>query len=182
MPTATLSATEVAALTGLDEARVRKEVEHGLFERPSFTFGDLVYFSALAQIDLQLGVEARRKLHEHILETMAARRTPLRIELSPVLDLRLARLVREARHKLDRFEQWKKKLVTDEHVLGGEPVFPKSRLAVRQIGGMLLRGASPEEVREDYPKLKAEDLELAPVFTRAYPRMGRPRERQAAAR
>ena len=41
-------------------------------------------------------------------------------------------------------------------------------------------GASPEEVREDYPNLKAEDLELAPVFTRAYPRMGRPRERRAA--
>jgi uncharacterized protein (DUF433 family) len=47
---------------------------------------------------------------------------------------------------------------------------------------MLLRGASIKEVREDYPYLKDEDIEFAPVYARAYPRMGRPRERQAAAR
>jgi uncharacterized protein (DUF433 family) len=47
---------------------------------------------------------------------------------------------------------------------------------------MLLRGASPAEVREDYPYLKHDDIEFAPVFTTAYPRMGRPREHQAAAR
>ncbi len=61
---------------------------------------------------------------------------------------------------------------TNDNILGGEPVFPKSRLAVRQVGGMLIRGARPEDVREDYPYLKDEDIEFAVVYTRAYPRMG----------
>ena len=72
--------------------------------------------------------------------------------------------------------------MTDEDILGGEPVFPRSRLAVRHVGGVLMRGASVDEVREDYPTLTDEDLELSTIFTRAYPPMGRPRERQAAGR
>jgi hypothetical protein len=47
---------------------------------------------------------------------------------------------------------------------------------------MLLRGAALAELREDYPYLKDQDIEFAPVFVKAYPRMGRPHERQAAAR
>jgi uncharacterized protein (DUF433 family) len=89
----------------------------------------------------------------------------------------------DAEGKLARFEAWKqKRVVTDEKVLGGEPTFTKSRLAVRHVGGMLLKGASKNEVLEDYPYLEDEDIEFAPVYTRAYPRMGRPRERQTAAR
>jgi uncharacterized protein (DUF433 family) len=74
---------------------------------------------------------------------------------------------------------WKKKLVTDEHILGGAPVFAKGRLAVRHIGGMLLRGASVE-VRED-PNLNNEDIEFSTIFARAYRRVGRPREHHAVA-
>jgi uncharacterized protein (DUF433 family) len=182
MTTETLSATEVAALSGLDEARVRKEVEYGVFKRPDFTFGDLVYFFTLAIVEVQLGVDDRRKLHALIARAMAGRRPPSRLEFGPVFELRLDRVAKDAGGKLERFEAWKKKLVTNADILGGEPVFPKSRLAVRQIGGMLLRGASRDELREDYPNLKAEDLEFAPVYTKAYPRMGRPRERQTTPR
>jgi uncharacterized protein (DUF433 family) len=178
----TLSATEVAALAGIDEGKVRKEVENGLFSGPTFTSGDLVYFLALARLEVQLGVDDRRKLHDVIVMALATPRPPARVAFGPVLEVRLDRVADEADEKLARFEAWKKKLVIDEDILGGEPVFPKSRLSVRHVGGMLLRGASPAEVREEYPYLKAEDLEFAPVFARAYPRMGRPRERQAASR
>jgi hypothetical protein len=46
----------------------------------------------------------------------------------------------------------------------------------KTVGGMLLKGASAGDVKEDYPFLKDEDLELATLFTVAYPRVGRPRE------
>ena len=93
-----------------------------------------------------------------------------------------ARVANDADGKLDGFEAWKKKRVgTDENILRGEPTFPESRLAVRHVGGMLLRGASVEEVRADYPYLKDEDIEFATIFTRAYPRVGRPRDAQAPA-
>ena len=177
-----LSATEVAALAGLDEGRVRKDVENAIFPVPSFAFADLVYFFAVAGLGIQLGVDDRRRLHGLITAAMAARRRPPRVGLSPLLELRLDRVARDAARKLARFEAWKKKLVTDEDILGGEPVFPRSRLAVRHVGGVLMRGASVDEVREDYPTLTDEDLELSTIFTRAYPPMGRPRERQAAGR
>jgi uncharacterized protein (DUF433 family) len=176
-----LSATEVAALAGLDEGRVRKEVEYGIFPQPSFTFGDLVYFAILGALGVQLGVEDRRKLHSAVIGAMVAHAAAAMI--SPVLEVRLDRVAKDVGGKLARFETWKKKrVVIDEEVLGGEPTFPESRLAVRHVGGMLLKGASKDEIQEDYPYLKDEDIEFAPVYTRAYPRMGRPRERQAAAR
>ncbi len=177
-----LTANEVAALSGLDEGRVRKEVEYGIFTRPNFTFADLVYFAVLAVLGVQLGVDDRRKLHDLVAGAMRPGRRPSRVEFSPVLEVRLDRVAKDARGKLDGFEAWKKKrVVTDENVLGGEPTFPETRLAVRHVGGMLLRGASVEEVREDYPYLKDEDIAFATIFTRAYPRMGRPRDPQAPA-
>lgn len=179
----TLTAAEVAALSGVDEVRVRKEVEHGIFPRPSFAVADLVYFAVLAVLGVQLGVEDRRKLYGVVATAMGARRPPATAEISPVLEVKLDRVAREVEQKLARFETWKRKrVVTDASILGGEPTFRDSRLAVRHVGGMLIRGASKTELLEDYPYLKDDDLELASVFVRAYPRMGRPRERQAAAR
>jgi uncharacterized protein (DUF433 family) len=183
MVTEALSATEVAALAGLDEGRVRKDVEYGIFSRPSFSFDDLVYFFAVAVLGVQLGVDDRKKLHEVIASAMSKRQRPPRVDISPVLEMRLDRIASDAEGKLGRFEAWKKsRVVTDERVLGGEPTFPKSRLAVRHVGGMILKGASTDELLGDYPYLKDDDIEFAPVYTRAYPRMGRPRERQTATR
>ena len=70
----------------------------------------------------------------------------------------------DSTEKLARFEAWKRTRA-DEKVLGGEPTFRGSRLGVRNVGGMLLRGAPPEEIREDYPYLVDEDIEFAPLFT-----------------
>lgn len=182
----TLTANEVVALFGLDERRVRKEVEHGVFgplSPPRFELPAVVYLLTLVELGFELGaVEDRKKLYALILRAMKMARPPATIELSPIAELKLGRVVRQVEDKSARFDAWKKKLVTDERILGGEPVFPKSRLAVRNIGGMILRGSSIEEVREDYPYLKDEDIEFARQYTLAYPLMGRPRERQAPAR
>jgi uncharacterized protein (DUF433 family) len=181
----TLTAAEVSALVDLDEGRVRKEVEYGLFgsaSPPRFSLADAVYLRALAVLGVQLGVDDRVKLHHIIGKAMASPKPPAKIDLGPVLEMKLAPMADEVRGRLARFETWKRKLVVDENMLGGDPVFPKSRLAVRHVGGMLLRGAPVRGIREDYPYLKDEDIEFAPVFVRAYPRMGRPRERQAPAR
>ena len=181
-----LTTNEVAALVGLDEAQVRQDVEHGLVAAgtpPRFTLTDAVYFAALAGLGLHLGIADRRKLHELIVSAMSRAKPPARVEVSPVLELKVGSVAEEVEDRLAHFEQWKKKrVVIDDNVLGGEPVFAKTRLAVRNVGGLLVKGVSPAEVREDYPYLKDEDIEFAKVYTLAYPRMGRPRERQASAR
>ena len=177
--------TEVAALSGLEERQVRKDVEHGLFgstSPPRFEFPVLVYFQALAEFGFKLRVDDRKKLYTVILRAMTTAHVPATVELSPIADLKLGKVVYEVKSKLDSFEAWKKKLVISQDILGGEPVFPKSRLAVRHVGGMVLRGVSMKEIREDYPYLNDEDIDFAKVFTVAYPRVGRPGEREAAPR
>jgi uncharacterized protein (DUF433 family) len=175
MPRA-LSTLEVAALAGLDERKIRKEVELGLFHRPRFSVEDLVYFKLLAVLGLTVSVADRRRLHSLVEEAMRQRPTPRTIALSKVTHVRLAEVAAEIGQKLDRFSAWKKKIVEDPNILGGEPVFPKSRTAVRHVGGLLLRGVPQREIREDFPHLSDIDVELAPLYAKAYPKQGRPRE------
>jgi uncharacterized protein (DUF433 family) len=169
--------TEAAAFLNMPERQIRKEVEHGLFSI-HLTFQSLVYLRALRTLGLDLGVEDRKKLLKVV--TDAVRCEADTAQLSPIVTLKVGDLVKEVRDKIERFSQWKNALVVDKRVLAGEPVFPKSRLAVRQIGGMLERGASEADVRTDYPYLTHEDLEFSQLFVRAYPRVGRPRETSQA--
>ncbi len=179
MPKA-LSTTEVVALTGLEERRVRKDLEYGVVDAkkspPRFELPDVVYFHAIAELGLELDVEGRRFLHRCIVGALRAKPLPRRVPLSAILELKLDEIVESVTNKRARFDAWKVKLVVDDTILGGEPVFPKSRLAVRRIGGMLLKGASAAEVKEDYPYLEDEDIEFAKLYAVAYPRVGRPRE------
>jgi len=170
------STLEVAALVGLDEGRIRKDVEHGLFEAPRFNVADLVYFRLLALLGLSVSVDDRRRLHDLVEVAMRKRPAPRTIALSPVTEVKLGDVATDMQHKLERFSAWKKKLVETPDILGGEPVFPKSRTSVRHIGGLLLRGVPEDEVREDYPHLTDEDFEFAKLYAKAYPKMGRPRE------
>jgi uncharacterized protein (DUF433 family) len=67
-------------------------------------------------------------------------------------------------------------VATDPSILGGERVFRGTRLAVRRVGDAAERPAAVKEMLEDYPYLKADDIEFAKRFARAYPRVGRPRD------
>ena len=181
----TLTVAEVAAFSGLEEKRVRKEVEYGVVgsrgSPPKFQFPALVYFRTLALLNLRLGIEDRKALYKTLKAATTSSSFPPRVELGEVIEVKVAATAKAVRDRLKRFGAWKAKLIEDDDILGGEPVFPKSRLAVRQVGGMLLKGADPKEVKADYPYLKDQDIEFAPVYTQAYPRVGRPRGRQAAA-
>ncbi len=188
MPSLAFSPTEAAAFVELSERRVRKEIEHGLLKRqakkrPRVDFDALVYLQAVRLMELELRVDDRMKVLESIRNALAHATVPESIELSSVLRLALGRIVRELSEKVEAFNAWKQKLSVSEEVLGGEPVFPDSRLAVRRVGGLVERGEAVEAILDDYPYLDDNDVKFAALYTRAYPRVGRPREsRQAAAR
>ena len=102
------------------------------------------------------------------------------MEVSEVLALRIGVLVRDLGGSDPALRAWKEKLVVQPDIMGGEPVFPGSRLTVRRVGGMLELGEDPRAILEDYPHLTDEDLELARLYVRAYPRVGRPRSASSA--
>ena len=66
-------------------------------------------------------------------------------------------------------------VVTDRTVLGGTPVFRGTRIPVHDIAAMLANGDTWQELRRSYPTLTREQIELAPVYAKAYPLRGRPR-------
>jgi uncharacterized protein (DUF433 family) len=171
-----LTTTEAAALTGLDERTVRKDVEHGILNAgspPRFAEVALVYLRACASFTFHLNAQDRRRLYAVIADALERRLAHL--DLGPGWSLDVATIAADLRQRVAEFEAWRETIVTRDDILGGEPVFPGSRLAVRHIGEMLARGADPAEVREDYPYLSERDIEFARLFAVAYPRVGRPR-------
>ena len=62
-----LTPSEVVALFGLDERRVRKDVEYGVFDTrkspPRFGLAEIVYLLAIARAGVDLGVESRKRLY-----------------------------------------------------------------------------------------------------------------------
>ena len=183
-----LTVSEAVALVGVEEKTVRKEVEYGLFgaeSPPRFKLPALVYLRVIRELGLEPTVAERKKIYALIDKAFARSKKPVKVEVSPVLELKLDAVTKEVQSMLARFEAWKKKRVSiDPNVMGGEPTFAKSRLTVRHVGTMLLRHgeAALKEIKEDYPYLKPEDIEFARLYTMAYPKVGRPRVRQAADR
>jgi uncharacterized protein (DUF433 family) len=181
-----LSTNEAVALFDLDERRVRKEVEHGVLSAgspPRFDLTALVYLRALMELGFEIGtVEDRKRIFGLINNAIHGEKHADIVHLSAILELHIGHLWKDIESRVTRFDAWKHKLVVDERILGGEPVFPKSRLAVRHVGGLRLKGTPPAEIREDYPYLKDEDIEFAALYAKANPPMGRPRARQAPAR
>lgn len=176
-----LTTTEAAALTGLDERAVRKDVEHGILDAgspPRFAEVALVYLRACANFSFHLDARDRKRLYVNIADAMA--RGAGRVELGGGWSLEVAVIAAELRARVADFAVWREALVTRDDILGGEPVFPGTRLAVRRVGELLARGADPAELRADHPTLSARDLEFARLFTAAYPRVGRPRGEAAA--
>lgn len=171
-----LTVNEVVALTGIDEKSVRKDVEQGVVQAMSplrFAEGALVYFRARALFAFSLGTADRRSLYARINDALAMHSAQLELGRGWLLDI--GAIAADTLDRAQRFDTWKRKIVVSDDILGGEPVFQGSRLAVRHVGQMIRRGISQDEIREDYPTLSDEDVEFSPIFSIAYPPMGRPR-------
>ncbi len=181
-----LTPNEVVALFELDEKRVRKDVEYGVLAAgkgsPRFALAEVVYLYTLDRLLFDLGVDDRKKLYRLIASALGEAKRPKSIELGEHVEVKLATAVEAVEDRIERFERWKYKLVTRDDILGGETVFPNSRIAVRQIGEMAHRGAPVKEIIEDYPNLEERDVEFAKQYVTAYPRVGRPRVRQVSTR
>jgi uncharacterized protein (DUF433 family) len=181
-----LTTAEVVALFGLSESQIRKDVEHGLFQAPKvsspprFDLPHVAYFKAVAAMGLSLSVEDRRSLFAVIADALAKGEVPRRVPWREVVDLKLADIVRDVSARLRAFDRWKDTVETRDDVLGGEPTFRGTRLAVRHVGRMVINGVPAEEIQDDYPYLKPADIDFARLFALAYPPRGRPRREATA--
>jgi uncharacterized protein (DUF433 family) len=167
---------EAAALIEISPKRIYKEIEHSIisFGTPDrLSFATLVYLRALKEINFNFSVSYRIQLHQALQTAWEQQLTTL--EFGKFFTLKVGAIGQELQTLVDRFEAWKSRLASDPGILGGEIVFPNSRLSVQRIGGSLERGETVALLREDYPYLSDEDFNFARIYVKAYPKQGRPK-------
>jgi uncharacterized protein (DUF433 family) len=59
------------------------------------------------------------------------------------------------------------RIIRDQGVCGGEPVFKGTRVTLRTVLASLASGDSTEEILADFPSLTAEDVRAAIAFAAA---------------
>jgi uncharacterized protein (DUF433 family) len=169
---------EAAALVRVPAKRVYKELEYAVIapntNPPRLTFAALVYLRALREVDFTFSVDFRTCLYQRLVNAIA--HNIKQLEIARYFILQLDAISLELSELINRFELWKDNLISTPDIMGGETVFPNSRLTVRRVGTMLDRGESIEVIQEDYPYLSEEDIEFAHIYVTAYPMIGRPKK------
>ena len=95
--------------------------------------------------------------------------------VNPYLIVDWKRIMDDIAPRMALYRNGRSRVERDDAVLGGEPVFAGTRLAVRHVGGMRLKGEPAARIVEDYPYLTPDDVEFAALFAAANPPVGRPR-------
>lgn len=178
---------EAAALAGLSERTIRNEIGRGVIRvgrkaRGRGTAvvlpkGAVLYFRLLKEMPVRLRRSDRGALYR-LLSGNASRAGGWRYERGTLRQGILALDTKIARSDLDAdlraYDAGRKRAASHPDTLGGEPVFAGTRIAVRQVGKLALRGVPASEIRADYPSLSDDDIAFAAVFSRMRPLPGRP--------
>ncbi|RUW81788.1 MAG: DUF433 domain-containing protein [Mesorhizobium sp.] len=80
----------------------------------------------------------------------------------------------ETWNRLHRLAAAHDTVASDPHILGGTPVLKGTRVPVYAVAAQVAAGVPLERIREDYPSLDDEKIELAAIYAKANPPRGRP--------
>jgi len=92
-----------------------------------------------------------------------------------MVEVKTARL--EVERELKRLRKVEQMVVSDPETMSGTPVYRGTRIPVELVAAMMDQGASVEEILDGYPALSREQVKLAPLYAKAFPRRGRPARR-----
>jgi uncharacterized protein (DUF433 family) len=173
---------QAAALTGLPLAAVHKAIDNRLVRPRSARSGatlqrlltkeQLIYLQLEAEGLRLLPLGTRREIAESV------QRSPntdvLAIGNGTVLFVKCKSARRKVENQLKRLAHIQEMVVSDPEIMRGTPVFKGTRIPVALVSDMLAQGATAEETLEGYPTLNKEKIAIAPLYTRAFPRRGRP--------
>jgi uncharacterized protein (DUF433 family) len=176
---------QAAAVTGLPLAAVHKAIDSRLIRPLSARSGGSVrrLLTKEQLIYLQLEAEGLRLLPVGTRREIAAsiQRSP-KVDLMAVgngavlfVEFKAAR--RKVEGQLKQLAHIEEMVVSDPEIMRGTPVFKGTRIPVDLVADMLAQGATPEEIHDGYPTLSKENIAIAPLYMRAFPRRGRPSRR-----
>jgi uncharacterized protein (DUF433 family) len=173
---------EASALTGLPATAIHKTIDRGLVRPVTaateaasprlLSFNHLVYLWLEGHGLSALPMSERRLIAEAISAGSTAGDIPAPSGESLLIRHRAARAHVMAAARL--LEKARRMAVTDPQIQRGAPVYRGTRIPISLVAEMLEQGASAAEIAEGYPALNVSQIELAPMFVRAYPQRGRP--------
>jgi uncharacterized protein (DUF433 family) len=177
---ATITVNEAAFVAGVsvkvvNQAIDRKQIQALYFRRATdrTARGVGVSDAVFLRVRRVLAPDLWAKLYRSF-KGKAIGELPRRYEVGMVM-IDFGRAIEEVSGRLRLLERIADRVEVDAEVRGGEPVFRGTRTPVYTIARKLELGSATEELREDYPQLRPEDLELARQYAKLYPRRGRPR-------
>ena len=95
------------------------------------------------------------------------------------LDLNLERFWTQTHDRWSRYLAAREAVTTDYRTLGGTPVISGTRIPVHDVAASVAAGLPMSRIRQAYPSLDEEQIELASLYARANPLQGRPPERRS---
>lgn len=67
---------------------------------------------------------------------------------------------------MEKIEELIRRIVIDPKVMVGKPIVKGTRLTVEHILGLLMEGITIDEILQDYPNLKREDIFACIAFAK----------------
>lgn len=183
--TEALSLTEAAVVTGLKVKEINKAIDNkvvrvsrtrvikGIRQARLVPEQELVGLQLEEELSAWISLNARKKIIRKViadhLTTDFSPSDTLVIRISSARD-RLASGLRKLRRSREM-------IMSSPDVMGGEPIIKGTRIPVVLISEMMASGTSVEDILDGYPSLSREQVELAVIYAKAYPRRGRPPKR-----
>jgi uncharacterized protein (DUF433 family) len=176
---------QASAVTGLPLAAVHKAIDSRLIRpriaRSGATVRRLLTKEQLIFLQLEgeglrlLPVGTRREIAESIQRSPKA--DELHVSNGTALRIEVGTARRKIESQLKELARIEEMVVSDPDIMRGTPVFKGTRIPVDLVADMLAQGATSQEILEGYPTLNKEKIAIAPLYTRAFPRRGRPSRR-----
>ena len=174
----TLTANEAACVTGVPLRQVHRIIDTGVLGSAAGRRegSRLVHCDGLVSLKLVhettaiFTLDGRRRLVRYLLDHPEAE-TACVDDVS--VDVR--EMKEEVRSGLSRLARARETIAIDDAVLSGTPCVKGTRIPACDIAEMLANGDGIGAIRDAWPVLTVEQIEAAALYTRAYPRRGRPR-------
>lgn len=119
-----------------------------------------------------LSAERRKRLFDTIDQNPDAET----VRADDYLIIDVARAREQLAARAEALREAERMIESVKGVVGGEPVFKRTRVPVRTIAAMKTQGASTAEIVEGYPSLTERMVELAEIWVAAHPARGRPKK------
>jgi uncharacterized protein (DUF433 family) len=135
----------------------------------------LVYLRLEAEGIRLLPVSSRREVARAVESSPGVDSVAISGSSVLIVEVKTARL--EVERELKRLRKVEQMIVSDSEIMSGTPVYRGTRIPVELVAAMMDQGASVEEILNGYPALSREQVKLAPLYVKAFPRRGRPARR-----